>query len=129
MSTKNQSKARAAKSKPIAKGESKGAERAAAEPKRKKRAALAIPVEKAGVATPRLSALGAAARVLQEAGTALSCPEIVAAMAAQGYWTSPGGKTPAATISAAMVREIHAKGPEARFRKTERGKFAAASIT
>src|SRR5207248_7940810 len=38
-----------------------------------------------------LSALDAAAKVLDEAGQEMSCPELIAAMAAQGYWTSPRG--------------------------------------
>jgi hypothetical protein len=45
-------------------------------------------------------------------------------MAAKGYWTSPGGKTPAATLYSALLREIKVKGAQARFQKTERGKFA-----
>ena len=72
----------------------------------------------------RLTALDAAARVLAESGRALSCGELIAAMAAKGYWTSPAGKTPSATLYAAMAREIKVKGAEARFRKSERGKFA-----
>lgn len=43
----------------------------------------------------------------------------------QGLWTSPGGKTPHATLYSAILREITAKGDESRFMKTERGKFAA----
>jgi hypothetical protein len=47
-------------------------------------------------------------------------------MATQGLWTSPGGKTPAATLYSAIIREIKLKGGEARFRKVERGKFVHA---
>ena len=72
----------------------------------------------------RLTALDAAARVLAESGQALSCGELIAAMAAKGYWTSPAGKTPSSTLYAAMAREIQVKGAAARFRKSERGKFA-----
>jgi HB1, ASXL, restriction endonuclease HTH domain len=77
-------------------------------------------------ATParKLSALDAAAKVLGETGRAMTCPELIAAMAAKGYWTSPAGKTPASTLYAACLREIQTKGEGARFRKTERGKFA-----
>jgi hypothetical protein len=35
------------------------------------------------------SALDAAAKVLGETGQAMNCPELIAAMAAQGYWVSP----------------------------------------
>jgi hypothetical protein len=72
----------------------------------------------------RLSALDAAAKVLGEAGRPLTCKEMIAAMAAKGYWTSPGGKTPAATLSSALLRELTTKGAAARFVKTTRGQFA-----
>jgi HB1, ASXL, restriction endonuclease HTH domain len=77
-------------------------------------------------ATPlqKLSALDAAAKVLGETGRAMTCPELIAAMATKGYWTSPGGKTPASTLYAACLREIQTKGEDARFTETERGKFA-----
>jgi hypothetical protein len=72
----------------------------------------------------KLSALDAAAKVLAEEGRALNCQEMIEAMAAKGYWTSPGGKTPAATLYSAILRELANKGAGARFVKTERGKFA-----
>ena len=74
----------------------------------------------------KLSALDAAARVLGESGQAMNCQEMIEAMAAKGYWTSPGGKTPSATLYSSILRELKTKGGEARFRKTERGKFARA---
>jgi HB1/ASXL restriction endonuclease-like protein with HTH domain len=78
-------------------------------------------------ATPKkLSALNAAVRVLEETKQAMSCPELIEVMAKKGYWTSPGGKTPAATLYSSMLRELQQKGKEARFKKTERGKFARA---
>ena len=72
------------------------------------------------------SGLDAAARVLEETGQPMTAQEIVAAAESKGYWKSPGGKTPDRTLYAAIAREIGAKGPESRFRKTERGKFARA---
>ena len=76
--------------------------------------------------TPKkLSALNAAARVLSETGQTLTCQEMITAMAAKGYWTSPGGQTPEATLYSALIREIAKKGAESRFKKTERGKFAS----
>lgn len=71
----------------------------------------------------RVSALDAAAMVLQKKGEAMRAQELIAAMAEQGLWTSPGGKTPHATLYAAILREINAKGKDARFSKVERGKF------
>jgi hypothetical protein len=75
----------------------------------------------------KLSALDAAARVLREAGSAMNCQQMIQVMAEKGYWTSPGGKTPAATLYSAILRETQTKGSAARFRKTERGKFEAAN--
>jgi hypothetical protein len=66
----------------------------------------------------------AAAKVLAEDGGVLNCQEMIDAMAKKGYWTSPGGKTPAAMLYSAILREISTKGKEARFKKTERGKFS-----
>ena len=90
----------------------------------KKKATKRAAKTKKGQEGKRLTALDAAARVLDENGKAMSCGELIAAMAAKGYWTSPAGKTPSATLYAAMAREIKVKGAEARFRKSERGKFA-----
>jgi hypothetical protein len=51
---------------------------------------------------------------------------LIATMAAQGYWSSPAGKTPEATLYAALAREIKVKKDQARFRKSGRGTFALA---
>ena len=72
----------------------------------------------------KMSALDAAAKVLAEAGEPLRAKEIIEQMAAKGYWTSPGGATPHATIYASMMREVNTKGAESRFKKTDRGLFA-----
>ena len=72
----------------------------------------------------KLSALDAAAKVLAESGEPMTSKEMIDAMATKGYWTSPGGKTPHATLYAAILREIQTKGADARFQKTERGHFA-----
>jgi hypothetical protein len=74
----------------------------------------------------RPSGLDAAARVLAESGEPMGVKEIVEMAAQKGYWKSPGGKTPHATVYSAIIGEIATKGNEARFRKTERGKFAHA---
>lgn len=73
----------------------------------------------------RTSALDAAATVLAAARKPMRAADLIEQMAAKGLWTSPGGKTPEATLYAAMVREIARKGAQARFRKTERGLFAS----
>lgn len=71
----------------------------------------------------RVSALDAAATVLKASGQAMRSQELIAAMAEKGLWASPNGKTPAATLYAAITREIAQKGRDARFKKVERGKF------
>jgi hypothetical protein len=96
-------------------------------PVAKSNAAKKAARSKAGPAT-KLSAIAAAARVLNETGRAMTCPELIEAMAAKRYWTSPGGKTPASTLYASIYQEIKSKGKDARFRKTERGKFAARGV-
>ena len=74
----------------------------------------------------KLSAIDAAAKLLAETKEPMNCKQMIEAIAAKGYWTSPGGKTPHATLYSAIIREISVKGNEARFTKTERGLFAAA---
>jgi hypothetical protein len=91
---------------------------------------LATPAKKActpkpSIAVKKLSALDAAAKVLAETGQTMSCQELIAAMAAKGYWTSPAGRTPHATLYAAVLRELQAKGTSARFVKVGPGRFAA----
>ena len=73
----------------------------------------------------RVSALDAAAQVLAASEVPMRAKEMIAAMEAKGLWTSPGGKTPEATLYAAIIREIAAKGSAARFKKHERGVFVA----
>ena len=79
---------------------------------------------KADAKPKTLSALDAAAKVLTETGQPMSCKELIEAMQAKGYWSSPGGKTPASTLYSGMIKEITTKGKESRFKKTDRGRFA-----
>ncbi len=72
----------------------------------------------------RVSALEAAAQVLAKAGKPMRAQELIAAMAEQGLWKSPAGKTPHATLYTAMMREARDKGTASRFRKVDRGQFA-----
>ena len=73
----------------------------------------------------KLSAIDAAAQVLADSKEPMNCKELIDAMATKGLWTSPGGKTPHATLYSAILREMATKAKESRFTKTERGKFAA----
>ncbi len=90
---------------------------ASAKPKRTK---------KAKADTKRVSALDAAAKVLATAGEPMTTKQMIEAMAEKGYWASPKGKTPSATLYSAILRHIGTKGKEARFKKAERGKFTLA---
>lgn len=72
----------------------------------------------------RMSALDAAAAILRKAKKPMRSKELITVMAEQGLWMSPNGKTPDATLNAAIIREIAAKGGQARFRKVDRGQFA-----
>jgi hypothetical protein len=67
--------------------------------------------------------LAAAAEVLKNAAKPSGARELIAAMAKQRLWISSAGTTPHATLSAAIHREIAAKGKDARFVKADRGLF------
>ena len=73
--------------------------------------------------TKKLSALDAAAKVLGESKEPMNTKSMIEAMASKGYWKSPGGKTPHATLYSAILREIDSKGVEARFKKSDRCLF------
>ena len=83
----------------------------------------AVKAPKASKTAGKLSALEAAVRALAEAGRPLTCREMINAMTARKYWSSPAGKTPANTLYAAILREIQTKADQARFRKVDRGRF------
>jgi hypothetical protein len=70
----------------------------------------------------KTSGLDAAYQVLSHTGEPMRCGDMVEKMLATGLWKTDG-KTPAATIYAAILREIQTKGSEARFKKTDRGLF------
>ena len=72
----------------------------------------------------KVSALDAAAQVLGASKEPMNTKAMIEAMATKGLWSSPGGKTPHATLYSAIIREISVKGKESRFKKTDRGNFA-----
>ena len=77
------------------------------------------PAKKTGAATKakKLSALDAAAKVLAETGQPMNCLEMIQAMAGKGYWTSPGGLTPHATLIPPSRARSAAKAPMPASRK------------
>jgi hypothetical protein len=101
--------------------------KAEATPEPAKTKAAKTPKAKAEPKPKKMSALDAAAKVLGEQGKPMNCHELIEEMSRKNYWTSPNGATPQATLYAAIMREVKAKGKDARFVKTERGKFAANS--
>ena len=74
---------------------------------------------------PRSGILEAAAQILAKAKEPMGCKDIVEQAVGNGLW-SPGGKTPQATLYAAIIREIAKKGKDARFKKVDRGRFQLA---
>jgi hypothetical protein len=74
----------------------------------------------------KISQLDAAAAVLKRTKQPMNCKDLVEYMTTKKLWVSPKGKTPAATLSAALQREIKVKGKESRFVKADRGMFALA---
>ncbi len=80
---------------------------------------------KASGGNSKLSGLDAAAQILGKAKEPMGCKDMVEQAITQGLW-SPGGKTPHATLYAAIIREIAKKGKVARFKKVDRGRFQLA---
>ena len=88
------------------------------------RNAKAATTDTADAGEKRLSCVSAALKVLGESAEPMNAQEMISAMEAKGYWTSPGGKTPHATLYSAIIRDL-SKGDDSRFVKSERGRFAA----
>jgi len=89
-------------------------------------AAAAVPEAKARKPRARkdgkLSQMDAAVQVLTDAGEALTCKEIVRRMLEKQLWETEG-RTPGATLSAALQRDIAKRGEGSRFKKAARGLF------
>jgi len=81
--------------------------------------------KRAAKGAKRPSGLDAAAKILAQADKPMGCKDMVEQMLAKGMWKTKG-KTPEATIYAAIIREIAKRGPNSRFRKVARGRFTAA---
>ncbi len=86
----------------------------------------ATPPKSRGDAKPkkRLGILDVAVQILANATDPMGCKDIVEKAIAEGLWSTKG-KTPHATLYAAITREIQAKGDDTRFEKVERGRFRA----
>jgi len=75
-------------------------------------------------AAKRKGILDIAAEMLARSKKPLGAKEIVERALDKGLWTTDG-RTPSATLYAAMIREIAAKGKDARFKKVDRGLFTS----
>jgi hypothetical protein len=122
--TKKKSKAKTAKRAAKTARAATSRKPAASKPKAAKAAKNATRAKRGREGGKRVSALDAAATVLKKAGSPMTSKAMIEAMREQKLWTSPAGKTPHATLYAAIHREIAVKGDDARFRKVERGLFA-----
>jgi hypothetical protein len=71
-----------------------------------------------------LSMIDAAKKVLAEKGEAMSCKDMIEAMASKALWKSPGGLTPHNTLYSAILRLLQRDGKNAAFRKEDRGLFS-----
>ena len=89
---------------------------------KKPRKAKTAATETADAGEKQLSCVAAALKVLGESSDPMNAQELISAMESKGYWTSPGGKTPHATLYSAILRDL-AKGDNSKFVKTERGRF------
>jgi len=90
-----------------------------------KKAARAKPKPAPAAAAKKLSQIEAALEVLKTATEPMASKKMIEAMAERKLWSSPGGKTPEATLSASLLRELAKKGDAARFMKAAPGRFAA----
>lgn len=73
----------------------------------------------------KMSQPDAAVKILQEEGHPMNCKEMVVLMGERGYWSSPKGKTPEASLSARIGKEIQSQ--KSRFCKTKPGHFELTS--
>lgn len=73
----------------------------------------------------KMSLMDAAAKVLSGAKEPMGVKSMVEAAEKKGLWSSPGGKTPSATLYSSILREMETKGTKSRFKKKDRGLFVA----
>jgi hypothetical protein len=74
----------------------------------------------------KLSLIDAAAKVLASAKEPMNTKALVEAIVARKLWSPGEGKTPAATLAAAIITEMKKKGKDARFKRASPGHFELA---
>ena len=77
---------------------------------------------KSTTANGKMSQMQATMKALGSARKPMSCREIMEAITKKKLWSSPGGKTPEATLYASILRDLR-KGKDSRFKKTAPGRF------
>ena len=123
MTTKKASTKKSAPKRAVSPASAKAAKKAATPPADATNATQAAVVRRPPK-EPKVSAMQAALIVLKDAPPeGISAKDMIEAMASRKLWTSPGGKTPEASLYASIIREIGRKGDDARFRKVSRGRF------
>ncbi len=127
MAKKKTIRKKTAKKAPAKKAPRKRANAAEAPASKPKGAKLkdANPKDAKPTSPKRVSLLDAAATVLADAKEPMQSKAIVQAVVERGLWKPGAGKTPHATLYAAMTREITSKGASSRFRKVDRGQFVS----
>lgn len=110
-------------------GKGKGTAKAKAKAAKPPKAEKAPRVKKERASKPKadgkLSMLGAAEIILKGApAEGLQCATMVNLMGEKGLWAPGTGKTPAATLSAAIIKNIAAKKGESKFVKVSPGFYA-----
>ncbi|MBI9017352.1 MAG: winged helix-turn-helix domain-containing protein [Phycisphaerae bacterium] len=70
-----------------------------------------------------LSLINAAAKILNNCNSPLSCRDIIAKAIELNLWQPKSGKTPANTLHSAINKEIKTKGDSSCFEKADRGQF------
>ena len=73
----------------------------------------------------RMTCLDAAHAVLVRLNKPMRVRDLVEQMIDRELWSSPAGLTPESTLAAAIGRDIAKRGAESRFRRVDRGYFAA----
>lgn len=88
-------------------------------------AATPAPDKPAVSSTSQMTCLDAAYAVLTRLNKPMRTKAIMEQMVDRELWTSPGGSTPDATLTAAIIRDIAKRGEASRFKRGDRGYYAA----
>lgn len=127
--TDDEEESEEAEEEPAPKAKKKGGKKATKEEKPAK-AKKEKPAKPAAEKKPRQPGmLEAAAKVLKaNKNKPMRTKEMIEKMAAKGLWTSPGGKTPHATLYSRLIKEEEKRGKESRFKRVDAGQFALTKV-